>query len=168
LNSKDEVLGRFKEFKALVENLTERKIKILRSDNGGEYTSNEFGSFCKYVRINRDLTSPYNPQQNGVEEVKNRTIMEAIKTMIHDQYLPMHLWDEAARKTIYVKKILSHSSLGFKTSEEMFTRKKLEVIHLKIIGCPVFVHIPKEKIIKLDPSGNKRIFVDIVRSLKPL
>ena len=62
LKSKDEVLGKFKEFKALVENLFERKIKILRPHNGGEYTSNEFGFFCIDVRIKRDLTTPYNPQ----------------------------------------------------------------------------------------------------------
>jgi transposase InsO family protein len=91
LKSKGEVLGKLKEFKALVENLSERKIKILRSDNGRECTSNEFGSFCRDVRIKRELTTPYKPQQNGVAERKNRTIMEAMKTMIHDQYIPMHL-----------------------------------------------------------------------------
>jgi transposase InsO family protein len=159
LKSKDEVLGKFKEFKALVENLSERKIKKLRSDNGGEYTSNEFGSFCRDVGIKRELTTPYNPQQNGVAERKNRTIMEAVKTMIHDQDLPMHLWAEATRTTVYVQNRLSHSALGFKTPEEMFTGKKPEVSHLKIFGCPVFVHIPKEKRTKLDPSGKKGIFV---------
>jgi transposase InsO family protein len=64
-------------------------IKILRSDNGGEYTSKEFVNFCKDVGIKRELTTPYNPQQNSVAERKNRTIMEAVKTMIHDQDLPM-------------------------------------------------------------------------------
>jgi hypothetical protein len=82
LKSKDEVFGKFKEFKALIENLSERKIKILRSDNGGEYTSKEFVRFFKDARIKRELTTPYNPQQNGVEKIKNRTIMEAVKTMI--------------------------------------------------------------------------------------
>ena len=84
LKSKDEVLGKFKEFKALVENIFEIKIKILRSDNGGEYTSKEFVNFCKDVGIKRELTTHYNPQQNGVAEKKNITIMEAVKTMIHD------------------------------------------------------------------------------------
>jgi hypothetical protein len=92
LKSKDEVFGKFKEFKALIENLYERNIKILSSDNGGEYTSKEFLNFCKDVKIKRELTTPYNPQQNGVAERKNRTIMEAPKTMIHDQDLTMHLW----------------------------------------------------------------------------
>jgi hypothetical protein len=85
--------------------------------------------------------------------------MEAVKTMIHDQDLPMHLWAEAARTTVYVQNRLSHSALGFKTPEEMFIRKKPKVSHLKIFGCPVFVHIQKEKRIKLDPSGKKGIFV---------
>jgi transposase InsO family protein len=124
LKSKDEVLGKFNEFKALVENLSERKIKILRSENEGEYTLNEFGSFCRDIRIKMELTTPYNPQQNGVAERKNKTIMEAIKIMIHDKDLPVHLWVEATRTTIYVQNILSHSALGFKTLEEMFIGKK--------------------------------------------
>jgi transposase InsO family protein len=151
LKSKDEVFSKFKEFKALIENLSERKIKILRSDNGGEYTSKEFVNFCKDVGIKRELTTPYNPQQNGVAERKNRTIMEAVKTMIHDQDLPMCLWAEATMTAVYVQNRLSHSALGFKTPEEMFTGKKPEVSHLKIFGCPVFIHIPKEKRNKLEP-----------------
>jgi transposase InsO family protein len=102
LKSKDEVFSKFKEFKSLRENLSERKIKILRSDNGGEYTSKEFVNFCKDVGIKRELTTPYNPQQNGVAERKNKTIMEALKTMIHDQDLPMCLWAEAAMAAVYV------------------------------------------------------------------
>ena len=61
LKNKDEVFERFKEFKALIENLSEKKIKILRSDNGGEFTSNDFNDFCKEVGIKRELTIPYNP-----------------------------------------------------------------------------------------------------------
>jgi hypothetical protein len=159
LKSKDEVFGKFKEFKALIENLYERNIKILRSDNGGEYTSKEFVNFCKDYGIKRDLTTPYNPQKNGVAERMNITIMEAVKTMIHDQDLPMNLWEEEARKIVYVQNRLYHSALGFKTPKEMFSRKKREVSHLKIFGCPVFVHAPKEKRTKLDPSGKKGIFV---------
>jgi transposase InsO family protein len=85
-------LPSFQEFKSLVENLSRSKIKILRSDNGGEYTSKEFKDFCREACIKRELTTPCNPQQNGVAERKNRSIIEATKAMIHDQRLPMHLW----------------------------------------------------------------------------
>ena len=81
-------------------------------------------NFCKDVGIKRELTTPYNPQQNGVAERKNRTIMEAVKTMIHDQDLPMCLWAEATMAVVYVQNRLSHSALGLKTPEEMFTKKK--------------------------------------------
>ena len=85
--------------------------------------------------------------------------MEAMKTMIQEQDLPMNLWDEATRKTVYVQNRLSHSALESKTPEEMYTGKKPELSHLKIFGCPVYVHIPKEKRTKLDLSGKKGIFV---------
>ena len=89
--------------------------------------------------------------------------MEAVKTVIYDQDLPMHLWAEAARTVVYVHNRISHSALGFKTPEEMFTGKKPEVSHLKIFGCPVYIHIPKEKRTKLDPSGKKGYLLDIVK-----
>jgi transposase InsO family protein len=117
LKSKDEVFGKFKEFKALIENLSKRKIKILRSDNGGKYTSKEFVIFCRYAKIKRELTTPYNTQKNDVAERKNRTIMEALKNMIHDRDLPMNLWAEATRATMYVQNKLSHSALGLKSLE---------------------------------------------------
>jgi hypothetical protein len=85
--------------------------------------------------------------------------MEAVKAMIHDQELLMHLWAEAARTAAYVQNKSPHYVLGNKTPEEMFTEEKTEVSHLRIFGCPVFVHVPKDKRSKLDPSGNKGIFV---------
>jgi hypothetical protein len=116
-------------------------------------------SFYNDVGIKRELTTPYNPQQNDVAERKNIAILEAVKTMIHDQDLPMCLWAEETMTTVYMKNRLSHSALGFKTLEYMFTEKKPEVSHLKIFGCLVFIHIPKEKRKKLEPLRKKGIFV---------
>jgi transposase InsO family protein len=79
MKTKDEVFNRFQEFRAQVENLTGKKIKVLRSDNGGEYTSRDFSDFCKEAGIKRELIVPYNPQQNEVAERKNRSIVEVPK-----------------------------------------------------------------------------------------
>ena len=76
LKGKKEVFNKFKEFKALVENLSEKKINIFRSDNSVEFTSGEFKTFCKEVGIKREFSTPYNPQQNNVLERKNQTIMK--------------------------------------------------------------------------------------------
>ena len=143
MKNKDEVFRKIKEFKALIKNHTEKKIKTLRSDNGREFTSNEFKELCKEARIKRELSTPYNPQQNGVAERKNRTIMEAAKAMLHDQDLPMHLWVEAARTAVYVQNHTPHRVLKNKTPEEVFSGKKPEVNHLRIFSCPVYIHIPK-------------------------
>jgi transposase InsO family protein len=97
---------------------------LTRLDNEGEYTSNKFGIFCRDVGIKRKLTTPYNPQKNGLAERKNITIMESIKTMIHDQDLLMHLWDEVVRTIVYVQNRLSHSELGFKTPQKNVHRKE--------------------------------------------
>ena len=65
--------------------MTGKKIKVLHSDNGGEYTDKDFTDLCEMEGIKREWTTPYNPQQNGVEEWKNRTIVEATKAMLYDQ-----------------------------------------------------------------------------------
>ena len=86
--------------------------------------------------------------------------------MLHDQDLPMHLWEEASRTGVYVQNCTSHRVLENKTPKEVFSGKKLEVSHLRIFGCPMYIHIPKEKRTKLDPSGKKGIFVGYSESSK--
>jgi transposase InsO family protein len=93
IKTKDEAFSCFKEFKALVENQTKKKIKVLSSNNGGEYTSNEFNNFFKKEGIKKEQSIPFNPQQNGVVERKNQTTIEAAKEMLHDQDLPLRLWE---------------------------------------------------------------------------
>ena len=70
-------------------------MKVLRRHNGGEYISGEFKDFCSKEGIRRELIAPHNPQQNGVAERNNKTIVGAAQAMLHDQGLPMHLWAEA-------------------------------------------------------------------------
>ena len=102
---------------------------MLRSDNGGEYTSRDFNDFCIEAGIKRESTVPYNPQQNGVAERKNITIIEATKAMIHDQSLPMTLWEESCMTTVYVQNKSPHNILKNITLEESFTRVKPVIGH---------------------------------------
>jgi transposase InsO family protein len=120
LKTKDEVFSKFQEFKVEIENLTSKKIKTLRTYNGGEYTSKEFVAFCKSTGIRTELTVPYNPQQNGVAERKNRSVEETVKALMNDQGLSMYLWGEVAMTTIYVQNISPHRILKDMTPEEAF------------------------------------------------
>lgn len=85
LKNKDEVFKWICSFKALVGNQSRKKIKILTTDNGTKHKSNEFNDFCREASIKREIIVPYTPEQNGVTERKNRTIMEATCAMLHDQ-----------------------------------------------------------------------------------
>lgn len=77
LKKKNEAFKWFLSFKTLVENQTGKKIKVLRTDNGTEYESNEFKDYCRETDIKRETTTTYAPEQNGVVERKNHTIIEA-------------------------------------------------------------------------------------------
>ena len=82
LKKKSQFFDRFKEFKTLVENQTEKKIKVLRTDNGGEFCSKEFEEFCKKFGIAWQKNTPYTPQQNGVAKRMNKTLMERARCML--------------------------------------------------------------------------------------
>jgi hypothetical protein len=166
LKSKDEVFSKFQEFNAEIENLTNKNIKTLRTDNGGEYTSKEFVAFCKSAGIRREPTVPHNPQQNGVAERKNRSIEEMVKALLNDQGLSMFLWGEATMMAIYVQNRSPQRILKDMTPEEAFSGKKPNVENIRIFGCPVYYDIPKDKRNKLEPSGKKGIFVGYSDSSK--
>ena len=85
--------------------------------------------------------------------------MEATRAMLHDQDLPMHLWVEEARTTVYVQNCTPHRVLDNKTLEEDFSGEKPKVSNLRIFGFLMYIHIPKQKRTRLDPSRKKGIFV---------
>jgi hypothetical protein len=102
---------------------------------------------------------PYNPQQNGVAERKNKTICEAAKAMMFDQDLPNSLWEEATSTTMYIQKRCPHTTLKEKTPGEVFSGIKPEVGCLRIFECLVYIHVPMEKRTKMKPLGKKGVFV---------
>ena len=85
--------------------------------------------------------------------------MEPAKAMLHNQDILIHLWEEATRTIVYVQNHTPHRVLENKTMEEDFSREKPKVSHLRIFGCLVYIHIPKEKRTKLNPFGRKGISV---------
>ena len=90
------------EFKAIVENQTEKQIKVLRTDNGGEFCGNEFEEICKKCGISRKNTTPYTPQWNGVIERMNMVLMEKSRCMLNDARLGKELWAEVVGTACYL------------------------------------------------------------------
>ena len=94
LSSKDEVVNAFKTYKAKVETQLNKKIKIIRSDRGGEYEF-PFKEICTEFGIAHQMTAPYTPQSNGVAERKNRSLKETMNALLNSFGLPQNLWGEA-------------------------------------------------------------------------
>ena len=159
LRSKDEVFTKFKEFKSLVENQTGKRIKTLRSDNGGEYTSHNFQRYLKAQGILHQKTAPYTPEQNGVAERANRTIVEKARCMLQEYGMNHEFWAEAVNTAVYLKNRSPTQALSNSTPFEAWSGKKPNVAHLRPFGCKAYAHIPIQKRRKLDSKTIEGIFV---------
>ena len=103
MREKSKVLKKFKEFEAEVTNDKGKRIKALRTDDGGEYVSKEFTEYPKMKGIRHQRTVPYSPQQNGVSERLNRTIVEMARAMLAQAIVTRPLWGEALNIAVYIK-----------------------------------------------------------------
>ncbi|GKC26312.1 integrase [Tanacetum coccineum] len=158
LKSKSEAFDFFKKFKALAENQCNRKLKILRTDRGGEFLSNEFSRFCDEYGIKRELTAPYTPEQNGIAERKNRTIVEMARSMLKTKNLEDEFWAEAVATAVYLINISPTKAVWNVTPYEAWYESKPSVSHLRIFGCTCYAIISSGRG-KLDPKTKKYIFV---------
>ena len=136
-----------------------KSIKILRSDQGGEYKLGEFMKFCKFHGIVQQFTVPHTPQQNGVAERKNRTLLECARSMLQGKGLSNSFWAEDINTAVYLKNRSPTRYLGFKTPFEALYGFKPAVNHLRVFGSKAFAHIPKADRKKLDLKAIKCIFV---------
>lgn len=166
LKKKNEVLQKFKDFVAYAENHTGRKVKVIRSDNGGEYISNEFKQFCAERGIRREETIPMSPQQNGVSERMNRTIMESARSMLHHANLPSQFWAEAVNTAVYIRNRCPTVALEDSTPFEYWFGRKPDVKHFRVFGCNAHVHVDDVKRRKLDKKSIKCIFVGYLDTSK--
>ncbi|KAH9697272.1 glycine--tRNA ligase 1 [Citrus sinensis] len=123
IKKKSYVFPMFKKYKARVELESRKKIKYLRTDNGGEYTDGEFFAFCKQEDIQRQFTVAYTPQQNRVAERMNKTLTERIKAMLRTAGLPNSFWAEVAKTGCYIVNRSPSTAIGLKTAMEMWTGK---------------------------------------------
>ena len=159
LKHKNEVFDCFLRWKALVEKSSGRKVKVIRSDNGGEYTSAKFEDYLKSEGIRHERTVPKTPEQNGVAERMNRTLIETVRSMLTDAKLTHKFWAEALSTAVYLRNRSPTKAVEEKIPYEAWTGKKPTVSHLRVFGCDAYVHVPKDERGKLDQKAKKYIFV---------
>nr|GEW33900.1 zinc finger, CCHC-type [Tanacetum cinerariifolium] len=114
------------------------KLRMLRTDRGGEFTSNEFTKYCKENGIARQLTASYSPQQNGVVERRNRTVLSTTRSMMKAMKLPLTFWAEAVKHAIYILNRVPTRALVDKTPYEALYNRKPNLENLRIFGCTAY------------------------------
>ncbi|GJU03758.1 putative ribonuclease H-like domain-containing protein [Tanacetum coccineum] len=120
LTTKDETSEILKRFIKEIENLVDKKVKIIRSDNGTEFKNKVMDDFCREKGIKREYSVARTPQQNGVAERRNRTLIEAARTMLADSKLPTTFWAEAVSTACYVQNRVLVVKPHNKTPYELF------------------------------------------------
>jgi hypothetical protein len=145
LRRKSDAFLTFQRYHVYVERITGRKLKRLHSDNGGEYSSKEFNDYLQQHGIEHKFTTAYSPQENGVAERLNRTLLNATRTMLVGANLPISFWAEAMNTANFLHNVtLTRSCQDFVPSE-LWSGWKPSISYLKVFGCRAYMHIPKEK-----------------------
>ncbi|RVW63029.1 Retrovirus-related Pol polyprotein from transposon TNT 1-94 [Vitis vinifera] len=167
MHEKSQAIDIFEMFITEVERQLDKKIKIVRSDRGGEYygrydeSGQNPGPFAKFLEkhgIRAQYTMPGTPQQNGVAERRNRTLMEMVRSMMSYSSVPISLWGEALKTAMYILNRVPSKAVP-KTPFELWTGRKPSLRHIHIWGCPAEARIynPHEK--KLDSRTVSGYFI---------
>ncbi|GJU31144.1 putative ribonuclease H-like domain-containing protein [Tanacetum coccineum] len=159
LTSKNETSSILRNFITEIENLKDLKVKIIRCDKGGEFRNREMDEFCSKKGIKREFSNARTPQQNGVAERRNMTLIEAARTMLVDAKLPVTFWAEAVNTACYVQnRVLVNKSLN-KTPYELFNGRSPAIGFLRPFGCHVMILNTLDHLGKFDAKGDEGYFV---------
>ncbi|GKA60049.1 putative ribonuclease H-like domain-containing protein [Tanacetum coccineum] len=159
LATKDETSGILKSFITEVENLVDKKVKIIRCDNGTEFKNRVMSEFCEKKGIKKEFSVARTPQQNGVAERRNRTLIEAARTMLADSKLPTTFWAEAVNTACYVQNRVLVVKPHNKTPYELFRGRTPALSFMRPFGCHVTILNTLDYLGKFDGKSDEGFFV---------
>jgi len=159
LAAKSEALECFKRFRAAAELESGCRLKAFRTDRGGEFNSGAFVVFCNDHGIKHNTTTPYTPQQNGVVERRNQTVVEMARCLLKSMGVPSKFWGEAVRTAVYILNRSPTKSLNGKTPYEAWFGRKPGVKHLKTFGCVAYAKTVGPGVSKLTDRAVSGVFL---------
>jgi hypothetical protein len=166
LKSKDQACSAFVKFKAEAENSLGYKIKMVRSDRGGEFLATAFRDVCEAAGIKRQFTAPYSPQQNSVVERRNKIIMEMARSILKGMSVPGCFWGEAVRHSVHLLNRLPTKVMGYRTPFEGWCGRKPQLGHMRVFGCIANVRPAVPHLKKLDDSSVGMVYFGVEEGSK--
>ena len=159
MKSKDETLRKFKVFVSTIEKLTGLRLKIFRSDRGGEFMSDAFTEFLEENGITRQTSAPWTPQQNGTAERMNQTLIGGARTMLQHAGLSKGFWAEAMATATHILNRSLRKGLDWKTPHELLFGRVPDISYLRVFGCCAWVHVSKDQKEEWDSNAKPVIFI---------
>lgn len=159
LKTKDQALDAFKLVKNQAEKQAESSLKSLRTDRGGEFNSKEFKAYCGENGIIHYMTAPYSPQQNGVVERRNQTVVSMARSLLKSKNVPGKFWGEAVATAVYLLNRAPTKSLTNITPYEAWKNKKPSVQHLRTFGSVAYAKVTKPHLPKLADRSVKTVML---------
>ncbi|GKC64901.1 putative ribonuclease H-like domain-containing protein [Tanacetum coccineum] len=159
LATKDETSGILKTFITGIENQLDYKVKVIRCDNGTEFKNSIMNQFCEMKGIKREFSVSRTPQQNGVTERKNRTLIEAAGTMLVDSKLPTTFWTEAVNIACYVLNRVLIIKPHNMTPYELIRERPPLIDFMRPFGCPITILNTRDHLGKFDEKVDEGFFV---------
>mgnify|MGYP003663328471 CR=1 FL=1 len=167
LKRKSDAFTEFKNWLAIAERGSGKKLKVFHTDNGGEYLSNGFNAFLRDNGIDHHLTVPYTPQNNARAERVNRTLIEAVRAIINKANVDHRWWGEAIQFVVHVYNRSGHTAIDGDTPLHRWNGSTPSLEHLRTFGCEAFVKKPRQKQgLKLDPVVVRSMMVGFDKSSK--
>jgi hypothetical protein len=165
LSSKGEAANAIRRAQAAAEAECGHKLCVLCTDNGGEFTAAEFASYCADEGVQRHYSVPYSPQQNGVVERRNQTVVEMARALLKQRGMPAVFWGEAVVTAVYILNRSPTKALNGRMPYEAWHGRKPVVSHLRVFGCLAF---GKElgHIGKLDDRSTLGLFIGYAEGSK--
>ncbi|GJT38115.1 putative ribonuclease H-like domain-containing protein [Tanacetum coccineum] len=159
LAKKDETSSILRNFITGIENQLNHRVKIIRSDNGTEFKNQDLNQFCNSKGIKRKYNNARTPQQNEVAERKNRTLIEAVRTMLADSLLPIPFWAEAVNTACYVQNRVLVTKPHNKTPYELLIGRPPIISFMRPFGCPVSIFNTLDHLGKFDENADEGVLV---------
>ncbi|OAE22678.1 hypothetical protein AXG93_2675s1110 [Marchantia polymorpha subsp. ruderalis] len=159
LVSKNGAAASIQRFKAAAELESKHPLRTFRTDRGGEFTSIALGEFFVEHGVQRHLTAPYSPQQNGVVERRNQTVVGMARSMLKARNMPNSIWEEAVLTVVYMLNRSFTRSVDGMTPYEAWHGHKPDVDHLRVFGCVAHAKFTRPGLKKLDDRSVKAVFL---------
>jgi len=161
MKEKSEAINNILNFLKYIDNNFENKIQNFKSDNGREYNNSKIKKYCRKMGIKKIFSPPYNPENNGIAERYNQTLVNSAKTLIFWAKMSLDFWSYAVIYANFLYNITPHKNISYLIPNEIFYNKSVDLSKIKVFGCKSYYNNINNKTSKFESNSKEGIFLGL-------